>query len=54
MTVMGTVRQLRSQQMTTREAVDAFTVHYLAGLAAKTRSAYSATLEAFAAEFGDI
>lgn len=49
---MGTVRQLRSQQMTVREAVDAFTIHYLAGLAAKTRTAYSATLEAFAAEFG--
>jgi integrase/recombinase XerC/integrase/recombinase XerD len=54
MTMMGTVTRLpSSHQMTVREAVDAFTVHYVADLAAKTRAAYGATAAAFTAEFGD-
>jgi integrase len=50
---MGTVSRLRSSsQMTAAEAVDAFLAHYVADLAPKTRTAYSATLAAFTAEFG--
>ena len=51
---MGTVTRLHSSAgMTVAEAVDAFTVHYLAGLAPKTRAAYGATLAAFVATFGE-
>jgi integrase/recombinase XerC/integrase/recombinase XerD len=50
---MGTVDKLRADRMTVREAVDAFTVHYVAGLAPKTRAAYGATLAAFTAGFGE-
>jgi integrase/recombinase XerC/integrase/recombinase XerD len=39
--------------MTVREAVDAFVTHYVADLAAKTQTAYKATLAAFTADFGD-
>lgn len=50
---MGTVHKLRSERMTVREAASAFLAHYVAGLAAKTRMAYAATLAAFTAEFGE-
>jgi integrase len=51
---MGTVTRLRSSsQMTVAEAVEAFRIHYLAGLAPKTQGAYGATLAAFTAEFGE-
>jgi integrase len=50
---MGTVHKLRGQRMTVSEAVAAFLAHYTAGLAPKTRTAYTATLTAFTAEFGD-
>jgi integrase/recombinase XerC/integrase/recombinase XerD len=53
MITMGTVHKIRAERMTVREAVDAFLAHYVSNLAAKTRTAYSATLAAFTAEFGD-
>ena len=50
---MGTVHKLRGPQVTVSEAVEAFLAHYVADLAPKTRTAYSATLALFTAEFGD-
>lgn len=50
---MGTVRKLRGPQVTVSEAVEAFLASYVTGLARKTQTAYSATLAAFTAEFGD-
>ena len=43
----------RAEQMTVREALDAFERYYLADKAAKTRKAYRATFGALVAEFGD-
>ena len=51
--MMGTVHKLRESRMTVSEAVEAFKAHYVADLAAKTRTAYTATLAVFTAEFGD-
>jgi integrase len=51
---MGNVTRLRSShRMTVSEASAAFLAHYVADLAPKTRTAYSATLAAFTAEFGE-
>lgn len=50
---MGTVHKLRGSRMTVSEAAVAFLAHYVSGLAAKTRKAYTATVAAFTAEFGD-
>jgi hypothetical protein len=49
----GTVHKLHESRMTVSEAVEAFKAHYVADLAPKTRTAHTATLAAFTAEFGE-